>query len=92
MLRFNIPWETVRLLKLLGSAEPLHFSVAWLCRTTFLFWRGGTMPDYKKLYHLLFSAAEDAVTALESANIWAARRILIDAERRAEEAYLKSTE
>ena len=50
------------------------------------------MPDYEKLYHLMVNAAEDALAALEDANIWDARRILIDAERNAEEAYLQSAE
>ncbi len=48
------------------------------------------MPDYEKLYHLMVNAAEDALMALEDANIWDARRILIDAEQRAEENYVTS--
>ena len=92
MLRFSIPWETMRLLELLGGTEPLRFSVAWLCCATFLFWEDNAMPDYEKLYHLMVNAAEDALAALEDANIWDARRILIDAEQRAEENYVTSTD
>ena len=50
------------------------------------------MPDYEKLYHLMVNAAEDALAALENANIWDAKRILIEAEQRAEELYLRDTE
>lgn len=50
------------------------------------------MPDYEKLYHLMVNAAEDALAALENANIWDAKRILIDAERRAEKLYIQSAE
>jgi len=50
------------------------------------------MPDYEKLYHLMVNAAEDALAALEAANVWDAKRILIDAEQRAEELYLQSAE
>ena len=91
MLRFSIPWETMRLLELLGGTEPLRFSCAASCRAFFI-WEGNVMPDYEKLYHLMVNAAEDALAALEDANIWDARRILIDAERNAEEAYLQSAE
>jgi hypothetical protein len=87
MLSFITP--RVRL-NLLGGREPLRFSVAWLCCATFLFWEDNAMPDYEKLYHLMVNAAEDALTALEDANIWDAKRILIDAEQRAEENYVTS--
>lgn len=48
------------------------------------------MPDYEKLYHLMVGAAEDALAALETGNIWDARRILIAAEQEAEERYIES--
>ncbi|WP_303841712.1 hypothetical protein [Selenomonas ruminantium] len=47
------------------------------------------MPDYEKLYHLMVNASEDALAALENANIWDAKRILITAEREAEERYIE---
>ena len=50
------------------------------------------MPDYEKLYHLMLNASEDALSALESGNVWDARQILIDAEHRAEEQYVKQSE
>ncbi len=50
------------------------------------------MPDYEHLYHLLVNAAEDAIATLEGGNVWAAKRILIDAEQQAEEAYLISAD
>ncbi|MBR2366064.1 MAG: hypothetical protein IKA78_02720 [Oscillospiraceae bacterium] len=50
------------------------------------------MPDYEKLYHLMMNASEDALAALESGDPARAREILIFAERRAEELYLKQTE
>ena len=58
----------------------------------FLFLGGNTMPDYEKLYHLMVNAAEDALAALETGNIWDAKRILIEAEQRAEELYIQSAE
>lgn len=50
------------------------------------------MPDYEYLYHTMVAAAEDALAAPEGGNVWDTRRILIDAEQRAEEAYLQSAE
>lgn len=44
------------------------------------------MPDYEKLYHWMLNASEDALAALEMGNVWDAKKILIDAELRAEEA------
>ncbi len=46
------------------------------------------MPDYETLYHLMVNASEAALAALETGNVWDARRALIDAERRAEELYV----
>ena len=50
------------------------------------------MPDYEKLYHLMVNAAEDALAALESANVWDAKSILIEAERKAEELYISNSQ
>ena len=48
------------------------------------------MPDYETLYHLMVNAAEDALAALETGNIWDARRILTAAEQEAEERYIEN--
>lgn len=50
------------------------------------------MPDYEKLYHLMVLASEDAIAALEGGNGWDAKRILIDAEQRAENLYVDDRE
>lgn len=47
------------------------------------------MPDYKRLYHLMANASEDALAALQTGNIRAAQRILITAEQTAEERYVE---
>lgn len=46
------------------------------------------MPDFEYLYHTMVHAAEDAIDAMEYGNVWDAKRILIDAERRAEARYI----
>lgn len=46
------------------------------------------MPDYEHLYHLMVQASEAALAALETGNVWDAKKILIDAELRAEEIYV----
>ena len=90
--------------KTLSNFAPSHGQVKGLCRSkrscvfrwrgsgcaTFLFWEDNTMPDYEKLYHLMISAAEDAIEALEVGNVWDAKRLLIQAEREAEEAYIEN--
>lgn len=50
------------------------------------------MPDYAKLYHMMVNASEDAIAALEKGDAQEAKRILIDAEQRAEELYLEESE
>lgn len=51
------------------------------------------MPaDYKELYHLLLNASEDALVALERHDFMQAHKILVAAERNAEERYLQQTE
>lgn len=49
------------------------------------------MPNYEQLYHLMVNASEDALAALESGNVWDAKRILIAAERQAEEKYIEES-
>jgi len=88
MLSFITP--CVRL-NLLGGREPLRFSCAALCRAFFIL-EECIMPNYEYLYHLMVNASEDAITALEGGNVWDAKRILIEAEQRAEELYIQGAE
>lgn len=46
------------------------------------------MPDYKKLYFMLFAAIADAVEDLEQENYGMAKRRLISVQQEAEEEYL----
>lgn len=48
------------------------------------------MPDYETMYHLMVNAAEDALAVLKTGNVWDARRLLIEAEQKAEALYLQS--
>ena len=48
------------------------------------------MPNYEELYHLMVNASEAAIAALEKGNVWDAKRILIEAEQKAEEKYINS--
>lgn len=48
------------------------------------------MPDYEKLYHRMFNAATDALRALDQGKAPAAKRILIAAQRQAEEDYINT--
>ena len=88
MLRFSIPWATMCVLKLRRGTEPLRFSVHGLVSCTFLLPEEYLMPDFEYLYHTMVHAAEDAIDAMEGGNVWDAKRILIDAERRAEARYI----
>lgn len=47
------------------------------------------MPDYQKLYTLLFNAITDALTALDAQNFGTAKDGLIRAQQQAEERYLE---
>ena len=49
------------------------------------------MPDYKKLYFMLFAAMADAVEDLGEENYGAAKQRLISAQQEAEEEYLSET-
>lgn len=46
------------------------------------------MPDYEKLYHLLFNAITDALNALETERTDSAKLLLICAQQTAEARYL----
>ena len=43
-------------------------------------------------YHLLFNAITDALEAMEAWNLGEAKRILMEAQQRAEEGYLEREE
>lgn len=49
------------------------------------------MPNYETLYHIMVHAAAEALAALKQGNVWDAKCILIDAERKAEEKYISAT-
>ena len=48
------------------------------------------MPDYKKMYLLLFNAITDALENLSDNNYGAARDLLIAAQQQAEELYINA--
>ena len=50
------------------------------------------MPDYQKLYTLLFNAITDALEDLEQLNIGAAKDDLMSAQQQAEECYIEAVE
>ena len=50
------------------------------------------MPDYQKLYTLLFNAVTDVVEELEALNVGRAKALLVAAQRQAEEQYIESDE
>ncbi len=50
------------------------------------------MVDYAKLYHKMVDAAENAIGAINAQNYGMAKKILIRAEREAEELYIKTSE
>ena len=46
------------------------------------------MPDYEKMYHLLFNAITDALTQQEAQNYGDDKDALISAQQKAEEIYI----
>ena len=46
------------------------------------------MPDYEKMYHLLFNAITDALEQIEKQNFGSAKDLLIAAQQKAEEIYI----
>ena len=46
------------------------------------------MPDYEKMYHLLFNAITDALSQIETQNYGDAKGTLISAQQKAEEMYI----
>ena len=50
------------------------------------------MPDYQRLYTLLFNAYTDVIEQIDRCNFGNAREILICAQQKAEECYLSEEE
>lgn len=50
------------------------------------------MPDYRKMYAILFNAITDAIEALEQENLSAATVILKGAQLKTEQVYLNADE
>ena len=48
------------------------------------------MPDYEKMYHLLFNAITDALEQIEQQNFGSAKDLLIAAQQEAEEVYMSA--
>ncbi len=46
------------------------------------------MPDYEKMYHLLFNAITDALEQIEQQNFGSAKDLLIAAQQKTEEIYI----
>ena len=48
------------------------------------------MPDYQKLYTMLFNSITDAVELIEELDVKAARDLLIAAQQKAEDEYIET--
>ena len=48
--------------------------------------------DYKFLYHILFNAATDSIWAIDESDYSRARRLLVEAQQRAEDLYINNAE
>lgn len=48
------------------------------------------MPDYQKMYAILFNAMTDAIENMEDANYGTAKEILIQAQQKTEELYIEA--
>ena len=48
------------------------------------------MPDYEKMYHLLFNAITDALEQIEQQNFGSAKDLLIAAQQKTEEIYMSA--
>lgn len=46
------------------------------------------MPDYEKLYYILFNAATGAIEAQEKQNFGAAKEILVAAQKKTEDIFI----
>lgn len=50
------------------------------------------MVDYKKMYYIMMDGSERAISAMREQNFGTARKILIQAERAAEELYIQTAD
>ena len=50
------------------------------------------MPDYQKMYTMLFNAVTDAIESIQHHNAAVAEKILIQAQQKAEELYIRAEE
>lgn len=48
------------------------------------------MPDFERLYHILFNAMTDALRKLEAGETLEAARLLMEAQRETEELYIEA--
>lgn len=48
------------------------------------------MPDYEKMYHILFNAITDSLRELEKGDSKEAVRLLIEAQQQTEELYVEA--
>lgn len=48
------------------------------------------MPDFERLYHILFNAITDALRKLEEGKPQEAAGLLMEAQRRTEELYIEA--
>lgn len=49
------------------------------------------MQNYEKIYHLMFNAATDALIHIENHHYTDAKKVLVDAQCRAEDEYISYT-
>lgn len=50
------------------------------------------MPDYQKMYTMLFNAVTDAVESIQQHNAAMAEKLLIQAQQETEELYIRAEE
>ena len=48
------------------------------------------MPDYEKMYHILFNAITNALRELEAGRAGEAARLLMEAQKETEELYIEA--
>ena len=50
------------------------------------------MPDYQKMYTMLFNAVTDAIESIQHRNPAVAEKILIQVQQKTEELYIRAEE
>ena len=50
------------------------------------------MPDYKKLYYMLFAGIDEAIKEIEAMNYGRAKEVLVELEQTAEEHFMNDEE